>query len=322
MPKNVLVSGAAGFVGSNFVNYALANTDWNLIAMYGSTYADAPWRLPNDSRVKVISWDLKLPLPTELTGPVDIVVNIASESHVDRSISDPVPFINNNMRLMLTMLEYARVAKPELFLQFSTDEVVGPVIPGQLHKEWAPVIPSNPYAASKAAQEAMAVAYWRTYKLPLVITRCMNIVGEAQNREKFLPMAVSKLVSGQPVGVHAKQHEDGTWESGSRCWTPVDWVSEAVIKLAQRDPYMHQSGAVDKPDMFNIVGEPLSNADLVDKIAAILGVESKITYSDYHSTRPGHDLHYGLDGSKLKQLGITSSVDFDEFLEKIVRSYL
>jgi dTDP-glucose 4,6-dehydratase len=222
---------------------------------------------------------------------------------------------------MINMLEYARIVKPELFLQFSTDEVVGPVVPGQLHSEWAPIVPSNPYAASKAAQEAIAISYWRTYKVPVVISRCMNVIGAGQNAEKFLPMAVGKLAKGEAVGVHAKQNEDGTWESGSRCWTPVDWVSEAVIALISRTPYAHVSGAVDVPDMFNIVGEPLSNVELVKKLAKIMNVEPKVEYLDYHSTRPGHDLHYGLDGSKLRQMGIVSSVDFDEFLTEIVRSY-
>lgn len=129
------------------------------------------------SRVKVITHDLIAPF-TETTkkriGKVDYIVNFAAESHVERSITDPVPFIHNNVKVATTMLEFAREAKPEVFIQISTDEVYGAAPQGVNHKEWSPILPSNPYSASKACQEAIAISYWRTYGVPVVITNCFD----------------------------------------------------------------------------------------------------------------------------------------------------
>ena len=123
-------------------------------------------------------------------GHVDYLVAMASESHVDRSIADPVPFVRNNVDVMLNTLELAREIKPQVVLHVSTDEIYGPVRPGEPpHPEWDPVIPSNPYSASKAAQEAIGISYWRSYGVPVVITNLMNVYGERQ-LEKFIPSLI------------------------------------------------------------------------------------------------------------------------------------
>src|SRR5215472_5757316 len=130
------------------------------------------------------------------TGAVDFCVNFAAESHVDRSIVEPRRFVLNNVETVITMLDWARQAKPRVFIQFSTDEVYGPAALGHAHGEWAPIVPSNPYSGSKAAQEAIAIAYWRTYGLPIVIVNSMNLFGERQEPEKLIPVVIRQVLEG------------------------------------------------------------------------------------------------------------------------------
>ena len=168
--------------------------------LFGQKVVETP------ERIQVFYHDLSVPLSTQLENQllerhiddrgrvvekkIDYIINMASDSAVERSTTDPTHCLRNNYELVVNMLEFARRVQPRLFLQISTDEVYGeanpdPSDPG--HKEWATIMPSNPYAASKAAQEAVAISYWRTYDIPVVLTNCMNIVGEWQDPEKFLP---------------------------------------------------------------------------------------------------------------------------------------
>ncbi len=195
MPKRVLVTGAAGFIGHHFVEHVLKTTDWEVVGIASFRHRGCPLRLRHlieDPRFELITTDLAAPITlrvAEMIGEVDQIVNFASESHVDRSIDAPRPFVINNVELMLTVLEYARIVRPSRIIQVSTDEVYGPALFGERHAEWSPIIPSNPYSASKAAQEALGVAYWRTFGLPIVLINSMNLVGERQDGEKFLAVA-------------------------------------------------------------------------------------------------------------------------------------
>lgn len=328
-----LVTGSTGFLGSHFVNYLLDHTDWHITAIHGNTYADDLTRIPGDSnRLTIVTWDLNNPLPAETVGPQDFIFNLAAESHVDTSIESPVNFIKNNVNIAINMLELAREIKPRLFLQFSTDETVGCANPYQGHAENAPHRPSNPYAASKAAQEDIAYSYWRTYGVPLITTRCMNLIAPGQNKEKYLPKIINQINNDQPATVHAT-HVDGvhydddihdicdsglTWESGSRFWTPVETACEALLFLSQRIPYQHKSLYQDDPEIYHIRGHFLSNADLARRVGEILGKETKIEWVDAHSARPGHDPHYNIEDNNLAALGFQTTVDFDSYLKWII----
>ena len=172
--KRILITGSAGFIGTHTVEHFIANTDWEIIGIDSFRHRGDSLRVNQDpTRYKIYTHDLTTPISDRLIrkiGDIDYIINMASESHVDRSITDPVDFCENNIKLALTMLEYAREAKPKIFIQISTDEVYGAALNGMNHKEWSTILPSNPYSASKAAQEALAISYWRTYGVPIVIT--------------------------------------------------------------------------------------------------------------------------------------------------------
>ena len=192
----VLITGADGFIGSGILEYLLEHTAWHFVALCSWRHHGSPLNITPNSRVDVLTHDLTGPLPE--IGEFDYILNLASESHVDRALADPIPFIENNVSLMLQMLEYARKHKPQAFIQFSTDEVYG----DWEHKEWDLLLPSGPYGSSKAAQEVICIGHWRAYDLPIVITNSNNIVGPRQNPEKFVPKIIQLIKAGQEVQVH------------------------------------------------------------------------------------------------------------------------
>ena len=281
-----------------------------------SAMRDMDWR-----RVKVVPLDLAQPWPTHARdelGYPDYIINYASQSHVDRSIIDPIPFVQNNVNLMLNMLQYA-VALPDLqvFLQISTDEVYGPCA-GAPHVEWSPIVPSNPYSASKAAQEALAISYWRTYNLPLVLTNTMNLIGEYQDDEKFVPMVIKSVLSNRIVTIHTGI--DG--KPGSRCWIHARNLADGVLWLLLHSGvsvYTPMQGIEPKPARWNIVGEELDNLTLAQRIATVLSRPLKYSLVDFHSTRPGHDARYALDGTALAEAGWTAPVSLDTAIKAITR---
>ncbi len=191
---NTLITGAAGFVGSHAVDWLLARTDWNITALDSFRHRGDRGRLEHligHPRLKVLRADLAVPIPLRLSaelGQVEQVMNFASDSAVDRSITDPRQCWENNVGLMLNVLEFCRgLRRLKTLFHVSTDEVYGPAAPGEKHAEWATIRPSNPYSASKAAQEALAFSYWRTFGTPVVLINAMNMIGQRQDPEKFLP---------------------------------------------------------------------------------------------------------------------------------------
>jgi dTDP-glucose 4,6-dehydratase len=218
-------------------------------------------------------------------------------------------------------LEYARKVKPSSFVLVSTDEVYGPTY-GTDYPEWAPIIPSNPYAASKAAQEAIAISYWRTYNVPVMIVNCMNMLGERQDVEKFIPLVMRKVLAGEEVQIHGKPGA-----VGSRHWLHARNLADAVLFLLNRgvparcdtsDPVAGVRTAM-RPDRFNVGSEDLlDNLTLAQTIAKIMGGDLKFSFRDPHEDRPGHDKDYGLDPGKLMALGWEPPVDFRTSLEKTI----
>lgn len=318
------VSGVSGFIGHHFLEHLLVNTDWEIVATSSFRHHGKSDRIVQvldahpemRHRVDVLTHDLTAPFSSQSVhriGDIDYLVAMASESHVDRSITDPVPFIRNNTDVILSTLELARELKPRMVLLVSTDEVYGP-LHGELFREWDRIIPSNPYSASKAAQEAIAVSWWRTYGVPVVITNLTNVFGERQHKEKYLPLVISTILSGKTLGIHGT--EDNI---GSRYYIHARNAADAWLFLLNSvTPAMFPRAS--RPDRFNIAPPyPVSNLDLALEVAHILGNPLKYEFTGFDvKTRPGHDPHYGLDPSKIMSLGWEPPVDFHESLERTV----
>lgn len=324
MHKKVLITGTSGFFGSHLLRHLMMNTDWEFVCICSWEHKGTPERLENaidgldKDRVEVITHDLTAPL-TDITkrrlGNIDYILNIASNSHVNRSIDNPGEFVIGNTLLAYNMLELARELKPELFLQFSTDEVYGVAPEGVDHKEWASIIPSNPYSASKACQEAIAISYWRTYNVPVIITNTMNLVGQTQDSEKYPAQLIRKINAGETVTVH------GTPEDiGSRFYIHARSAADAVLFIINNlQPKLYNEGENLVPDRYNIVGDiELNNLELAQMVARLLGKDLRYEFMDFHTGRPGHDRRYSLDGSKLKSLGWKAPQEFEESLRQTI----
>jgi dTDP-glucose 4,6-dehydratase len=323
LKKTVLITGAGGFCGHHFVDHFLVNTDWNIIGVDSWRHKGVSERLTDSEhyqlhkdRVTILTHDLNSPFSDvfiDRLGHVDYIVNLASLSHVDTSIVDPVPFVQNNVNVVLHMLQLARKIQPEKFIQFSTDEIYGPMYDGLPHPEWDVVVPSNPYSASKAAQESIAISYWRSYGVPLIITNMMNIIGERQDGEKFLPRIVNSVLNEEVLTIHADKDVPG-----SRFYLHVRNAADAIMFILRNvDAVLYPESRL--PERFNLVGKTeLDNLSFARMVAEILGKELKFEFMDVRFGRPGHDLRYGLDGSKLESLGYEYPVEFDASLKSTV----
>lgn len=327
--KRVLLTGIGGSIAAHFLAHIFHNTDWEIVGIDSFRHKGwtdrieamlAPhpdWR----PRLSIFVHDLAAPfspLLTQKIGHIDYIISMASLSDVEASIQNPVPFVKNNIDLTLNLLEYAREVKPEVFIQISTDEVYGAVSSkyDDLRVEWDPIVPSNPYAASKACQEAIAISYWRTYGVPVIITNTMNNFGEMQQSSKFPAMLQKWIASGEKVIIHGRPGE-----IGSRSYIHSRNFADAVLFILKNcPPHMHVPNTADKPDRYNIAGDKqLDNLELAQTIAKLMGVE-KLNYElvDTHTQRPGHDPHYGLDSSKLYALGWRPPLSFEESLKNTI----
>lgn len=327
MKKRLMITGGGGFCGAHAIMHFLHNTDWEIISVDSFRHMGKPDRIIDMmtshpeyvDRLKVLTYDLTVPFTPQFKqklGHIDYVVNMASLSHVDTSIKSPRDFVNNNVNLMLTMLEYVQENPVEKFLHISTDEVYGPAAVDYSHIEQDFHRPSNPYAASKAAQEDLGHAFWRTYGIPYIQTNTMNIIGEMQDPEKLVPRVIQSVVHGTAMPIFANKDKSA---AGTRKYLHARNQADAILFILN-NVYPTKWPDVDEPPVFNVVGErELSNLEMAKLVASFIpDKELKYELVDVHSARPGHDLRYSLDGSKLERLGWTPPMSFEESLKSTV----
>jgi len=319
MTDNILVTGGAGFIGHHLVEHLLKNTDMNIYIIDRLTYAGNLNRLVDidcwnqeSHRVKFVYHDFRANFePVMNHMPLfKYIIHMGAESHVDRSITDPALFAESNVIGTVNVLNYARAVKPELMIYVSTDEVYGAVESGHLHKEGEPFNPSNPYSASKAGAEVFCKAFHKSYGLPVIISNTMNNFGERQDPEKFVPLTMKRMITKQPVILHCRKDKNGVVvDVSSRCWLHARNHADGLL-------FLLTNGV--PGESYNIVGEKKTVVEVAAYIAGVLNTDFKVELHDFHSFRPGHDMHYGLDGSKMESLGWVPPLSYADSLRKTI----
>jgi dTDP-glucose 4,6-dehydratase len=272
-------------------------------------------------RLRIIFHDLKAEINSQIVqdiGPVDIVLHLAAGSHVDRSIAYPMEFVQDNVVGTVNMLDYARKNLPNLerFVYFSTDEIFGVAPAGVSYKEYDRYNSTNPYSASKAAAEEFCVAYENTYKMPIVVTHTMNVFGERQHPEKFIPSTIRKVRDNEKVIIHADPTKT---RPGTRMYIHARDVADGLMFILSLENYRHSNdyGGAHCPK-FNLVGtEEIDNLSLAQMIADAQGLPLNYEMVDFHTNRPGHDLRYALDGGLLKSLGWEPKIKLSERIKEM-----
>jgi len=307
----VLVTGGCGFIGSNFIHYMLSKYPYKIINLDKLTYAGNPENLKtieSDTRYMFIKGDIAEPedLKKAFSNGIDLVVNFAAESHVDRSIMDPDTFIKTNINGTFNLLEASKKWGVKRFVQISTDEVYGSLGKEGKFREDTPLAPNSPYSASKASADMLVMAYHRTFNLPVLITRCSNNYGPFQFPEKLIPLMITNALANKELPVYG----DGL---NIRDWIHVSDHCRAI------DLVLHKGIP---GNIYNIGGESeMANIEIVRLILKILGKpESLITYV---KDRPGHDRRYAIDMTKIKaELGFYLKTDFKKGMEETVLWYI
>ncbi len=317
MSKNVLITGGCGFIGHHTVEHFYKNTDYNIIIIDKLSYASNGYEkirsanLIDNPRVKIFSWDLSSPLSTGLIfelGDVNYILHLAAETHVDNSISDPVMVINNNISSTVNILEYARKLKNlEKFFYFSTDEVYGVAPVGVSYKEDDVHKPSNPYSASKSGSEMIALAYANTYKIPVIITNTVNVIGERQHVEKYVPKVIKTILDGNLLEIHANKDCSS---AGSRFYIHARNVADAILFLIKHGTIGEKYNITDYREFDNL--------QIALMISKIMGKQLNYKLVNFHESRPGHDLRYDLCGDKMKNMGWKPKISFEESLNRTV----
>jgi dTDP-glucose 4,6-dehydratase len=305
----LLVTGGLGFIGSNFIRYMLSkHKHVQITNLDRLSVGSNPLNLKDvevDTRYKFVKGDIaERKLIQNLVEEMDAIVNMAAETHVDRSIAEPWPFLNSNTIGALSLFEAARKSEKRV-LHLSTDEVYGDILKGSFHED-AKLSPSSPYSASKAAADLFASAYRRTYGSDIVIARCTNNFGPYQFPEKFIPKTIIRALLGLTVPVY------GTGQN-IRDWIYVDDFCGALDLLLSKG----RSG-----EIYNIsAGNEFTNTDIVKIILNLMGKpEEAVTFVE---DRPGHDQRYSLDSSKIRnELGWNPKHDFQGALKIAVAWYI
>jgi dTDP-glucose 4,6-dehydratase len=310
--KKILVTGAAGFIGSNFVHLLLADStnDWYVVGYDALTYAGNISSLTDclsNKRFEFIKGDICDTFAVdENMRDIDVVVNFAAESHVDRSIMNTTDFIHTNVEGTRVLSDAAIKHKVKLFIQVSTDEVYGSLGETGLFTENTSLRPNSPYSASKAAADLLVMAYHHTFGFPVIVTRCSNNYGPYQFPEKLIPLFVTNLLEGKKLPVYG----DGMQ---IRDWLHVDDHCGALLAVIQR-------GKVGQ--IYNIGGDNQQcNIGITKIILKHLGKDE--SYIEYVTDRPGHDRRYAIDATKIKQqLGWKTQVPFEDGLRNTINWYI
>ena len=330
--KRVLVTGGAGFIAHHVIDTIIQTTDWEIVTLDRLDYSGSYNRLHDilkdytpeqKKRVKVVFHDLKAsinPLTDKKIGMINYVFHLAAGSHVDRSIDYPMEFVQDNVIGTVNLLDWARKhIMLQKFVYFSTDEVFGPAPNGIKYKEHDRYNSTNPYSASKAAAEELCVAYHNTYGVPVIITHTMNVFGERQHPEKFIPMVIRKVSLGEEVTIHS---DPTRTIPGSRHYIHAKDVADGLMFIINnlKDYKVEGEYGGAKCPKFNLVGpEETDNLTLAKLVAEAQGKELKYKLIDFHSSRPGHDLRYALDGGLMKELGWEPKIKFSERIKQVVK---
>ena len=309
---HILVTGGCGFIGSNFVRHMLSKYPYSIINLDKLTYAGNLENLKdieNDRRYSFVKGDI---IDRHLlenifdTSRIDVVINFAAESHVDRSIMNPDEFIQTNINGTFNLLEIAKKKSIKRFVQISTDEVYGSLGKEGKFTEYTPISPNSPYSASKASADMLAMAYFKTFGMPVVITRCSNNYGPYQFPEKLIPLIITNALADIALPVYG----DGM---NIRDWIHVSDHCEAI------DTVFHKGV---EGEVYNIGGEnERANIEIVKLILDILGKPH--TLIQYVTDRLGHDRRYAIDSTKVKnELGYNTRFDFGKGMEDTVKWYI
>lgn len=310
-PRNcmrLLITGGAGFIGSNFVHHCIHTTDHKVTTLDALTYAGDKQNLApvmTHDRHRFVEGDIRdTRLANKLVAEADAVVNFAAESHVDRSIEEAADFVSTNVGGTQTLLAAAVKHGVDRFLQVSTDEVYGHILDGTFDEDDSPD-PRNPYAATKAGADLLCRSYQRTHDLPVVIVRASNNYGPRQNDEKLIPKFVNLAAAGEELPVYG----DGT---NVREWTYVEDTCRA-FELVLREG--------DLGEIYNVgSGEEQQNIEVARRIVEFVGADDdQITFVN---DRPGHDQRYALNAQKVEALGWEPKWEFEEGLKATVDCYL
>lgn len=322
MLNRLLITGGAGFIGSNFVRYLLSHyRDALVVNLDALTYAgnrDNLSDLETHPGYRFVQGDIR---DRELVAKllqeyaIEAIAHFAAESHVDRSIAGPEAFVETNVKGTLNLLEAARAHGVKRFLQVSTDEAYGSLGPEGLFTEETPLHPNNPYSASKAGADLLALSYHRTFGLPVLITRTSNNYGPYQFPEKLIPLVITNAISGKPLPVYG----DG---QNVRDWIYVEDNCRALDLVLRQ-------GRVG--EVYNIGGgNEWKNIELVEKLTGLIdqylgltGERSTRRLITFVTDRPGHDRRYATDSSKIeRELAWQAKVSFEEGLRRTVKWYI
>ncbi len=309
--QRILVTGGCGFIGSNFIRRMLSSTAHHITNLDKLTYAGNLENLRDveaNPHYRFVRGDIaeKADVDRLFGEDIDVVINFAAESHVDRSIINPDDFVNTNIYGTYCLLERARKKGVKKFVQVSTDEVYGSLGAAGKFCEETPIAPNSPYSASKASADMLALAYFHTYGMPVTVTRCSNNYGPYQFPEKLIPLLVSNAFEGRELPIYG----DGL---NVRDWIHVNDHCAAIALAAEKG----------KPgEVYNVGAEnERTNLEIVELILAIM--EKPRGLIRYVKDRPGHDRRYAIDNTKIRQqLGFEVKTPFETGMEETVKWYI